>query len=626
MATVLADLSLRLSANVAELQKGLDAAKAKLAGFKGQMQGVGKEISAGFKSASASVSQSLNMMTGGMYGFLEAGLKTFKGLITGVKGFASAFAATGIGAIILGITAALAGLVAAFKRTGEGEDKLAVITGYLKGAFEAVIKVLVKVGEWLIKAFEDPQAAIKELWELIKQNLVNRFQGIVKLFTAGWEVIKNGAMGVGLAIKGIFDEESRKKSQDYFKQMTEGLKDVAGAAIQIATGVTPETFKELGAEIKKNAELGAAWAEQEDALDERKRNWLVEQASLEEILQEARLAAAEEDAQSLESRQKKLDLINVALAAQKQINAGNISIAEAELALLKNKQEITGITNDETMRGIKEAEAAVKNASAEGTKALVKLQKQATTLGERIESDLKEIKIPALKPIAAPQLETGFNKEKENIMILDQMYKALAKHKIQYEKEAALAAEQFQTEQKERLMVNTMFALELAQQGLTALSDFQEAAMNKELEAAGNNEAKKDAIKKKYAQKQKSTAIGQAIIAGALAIVQGFAQLGPIGGAIAAVLTAATTVAQIAKIKSTPLAKGGIAYGETLATVGEYTGAKSNPEVIAPLDKLKSLLEINKGGMNWDGEVEFVIDGYQLKGLLTKTDKKLATY
>lgn len=38
------------------------------------------------------------------------------------------------------------------------------------------------------------------------------------------------------------------------------------------------------------------------------------------------------------------------------------------------------------------------------------------------------------------------------------------------------------------------------------------------------------------------------------------------------------------------LANGGIAYGNSLVNVGEYANARSNPEVIAPLSKLKSLL------------------------------------
>lgn len=38
------------------------------------------------------------------------------------------------------------------------------------------------------------------------------------------------------------------------------------------------------------------------------------------------------------------------------------------------------------------------------------------------------------------------------------------------------------------------------------------------------------------------------------------------------------------------LAEGGIAYGDTLVNVAEYVGARANPEVIAPLDKLNGMI------------------------------------
>lgn len=46
----------------------------------------------------------------------------------------------------------------------------------------------------------------------------------------------------------------------------------------------------------------------------------------------------------------------------------------------------------------------------------------------------------------------------------------------------------------------------------------------------------------------------------------------------------------------TGFADGGIVSGPTMGLVGEYPGAKSNPEVIAPLSKLKSLLADTAGG------------------------------
>lgn len=46
------------------------------------------------------------------------------------------------------------------------------------------------------------------------------------------------------------------------------------------------------------------------------------------------------------------------------------------------------------------------------------------------------------------------------------------------------------------------------------------------------------------------------------------------------------------------LAKGGLAFGETVATVGEYPGARSNPEVIAPLSKLEEMLARTGNGLS----------------------------
>lgn len=85
-----------------------------------------------------------------------------------------------------------------------------------------------------------------------------------------------------------------------------------------------------------------------------------------------------------------------------------------------------------------------------------------------------------------------------------------------------------------------------------------ETNKQKELKAAGDNATKKKAIedkygkeelaiKKKYADKQFLATVSQIVVAGALAIMQAFAQLGPIGGAIAAVLIGATTAFQISK-------------------------------------------------------------------------------
>lgn len=52
-------------------------------------------------------------------------------------------------------------------------------------------------------------------------------------------------------------------------------------------------------------------------------------------------------------------------------------------------------------------------------------------------------------------------------------------------------------------------------------------------------------------------------------------------------------------------ADGGIVSGPTLGLVGEYPGARTNPEVIAPLDKLRSMM----GGMGGNVVVTGRLDG-----------------
>lgn len=89
-----------------------------------------------------------------------------------------------------------------------------------------------------------------------------------------------------------------------------------------------------------------------------------------------------------------------------------------------------------------------------------------------------------------------------------------------------------------------------------------------------------------------------------------FAGFGIAMGFVTAML-AATAAAGIPM-----LAEGGIASGPTLAMVGEYAGAKGNPEVIAPLDKLRGMLA-QPASMDFS-KVRFEIKGRTLVGILEK--------
>lgn len=71
----------------------------------------------------------------------------------------------------------------------------------------------------------------------------------------------------------------------------------------------------------------------------------------------------------------------------------------------------------------------------------------------------------------------------------------------------------------------------------------------------------------------------------------------------------------------TAFAAGGIVSGPVNALVGEYPGAKSNPEVIAPLNKLKNIIGEQGGGGNMNVTGEFVVRGQDLVVALQRADK-----
>ena len=75
----------------------------------------------------------------------------------------------------------------------------------------------------------------------------------------------------------------------------------------------------------------------------------------------------------------------------------------------------------------------------------------------------------------------------------------------------------------------------------------------------------------------------------------------------------------IIRAASIPMfADGAIAYGPTLGIFGEYANARTNPEVVAPLDRLQQIIGL-EGGVK--GKVDFRIRARDLRGVLEKEYK-----
>lgn len=104
------------------------------------------------------------------------------------------------------------------------------------------------------------------------------------------------------------------------------------------------------------------------------------------------------------------------------------------------------------------------------------------------------------------------------------------------------------------------------------------------------------------------------VVAAALAAILAFTGVGAFMGLGSGVSGFKEIFTLLSGIK---MAKGGIAYGPQMAYVGEYPGAATNPEVIAPLDKLKSII----GNGNNSQGAEFRIRGVDLVAVTGRANR-----
>lgn len=167
--------------------------------------------------------------------------------------------------------------------------------------------------------------------------------------------------------------------------------------------------------------------------------------------------------------------------------------------------------------------------------------------------------------------------------------------KAQGEAENALK-QKFREEDARKEMQQQMKQLQFRQQIYAqfgdALSAFNEAFAKEGDEAA-----------RKQAQRAKAISISQALVSTYFAAQQAYLSQflpvpdpsSPVRGKIAAAASVAVGLGNVAKIATQKFADGGIVYGPTLGLMGEYPGARSNPEVIAPLDKLRDLITPSAG-------------------------------
>lgn len=156
-------------------------------------------------------------------------------------------------------------------------------------------------------------------------------------------------------------------------------------------------------------------------------------------------------------------------------------------------------------------------------------------------------------------------------------------------------------------IIKTITSVTKAQTAATQAEGATETAVAAQTEAAGvQTVASNTAVA--ASEHAKATA---AVTAAAGETFSAHAAIPFVGIAIAAGLVA-TLLAIMASLPK--FASGGIAYGPTLGLFGEYSGASSNPEVVAPLSRLRDILFGADGGKAQ--KVRLRVKGRDLEGVL----------
>jgi hypothetical protein len=154
---------------------------------------------------------------------------------------------------------------------------------------------------------------------------------------------------------------------------------------------------------------------------------------------------------------------------------------------------------------------------------------------------------------------------------------------------AQLGAIQDQINQRGQVEISNIEKANQAQIAAIENSTLSEEEKQKRIDQLNANSAnKRYQIEKKLFEKNKAFSIVQTIIGGAQAVVKAFAELGPIGGAVAAAVIAGTTAAQISTINAqTPPSAPGFATG----VVGlDGPGTQTSDSIPAWLSKGESVI------------------------------------
>ena len=445
----------------------------------------------------------LDKLTGGA---ISSFGRFYTSIMTAVKGMSLlkiAWIATGIGAFVVLITS----LVAAFKRSEEGQEKLQVGLAMLGAVVNQIMDAFANLGTAIFDAITNPKQALIDFKDAFVENVTNRISSAIE--TIGF---------LGTAIKKVFDgdfsgamEDAKKAGSSYIDTMT-GVKNTIDKVSDSVTGFVDETLSEVSAMAQvTKARQKAHHIE---------RELQVERAKANREINDIRLQAEDRLNNTASER---VDLLRKAQAIEEDIT--NKEIAAKQLLIQAQELEMEqGLNTIEAKDKLAKLQAEAINLDTKKLRSQRLLQTQITTaLNEEIAAQKVITDLAAAKILKAEEDEkTRLQSIKD---IQDEFQQSVEEERAVKEEEKAILQKE-----KELQALEDLNATEEQKAAIIAYWDnkildgketdaekekkLDEAVKNAKLGIAKNTMALIGEIAGKGSKIGKAMAIGQATISG----------------------------------------------------------------------------------------------------------------
>ena len=279
-----------------------------------------------------------------------------------------AIKATGVGALLLAITA----LTSYFKNTQRGAEMLEKGMAGLGAAMDVVTDLFSSAGETIVGAFKDPKQAVKDLWEALKKNLLNRIEGMI-----------DGFKGLGKVIKSALNFD--------WDGVNEGAKEFNSSLVQVATGMDEVQRKNFADGIKKiakeiNEESAAAMRLKGIMHDIRREEMEFSkvQAQTRQDVAKARLLAMDET----KTQEERLEAINSVMEDELKMTANIIEMQKKKIAAKKEENSL-GESMIEDVEALTALEVELIDLTTKSTMTQKRLMLEVETLTNEMNADAK---------------------------------------------------------------------------------------------------------------------------------------------------------------------------------------------------------------------------------------------